>query len=514
MKRLLQILLTCIVCCLTFSCKNFKTRKENLPTVLIFEDAPDWRLVYDDGSWRGNVSIPGDIVFLDENGAVFSFRIDREKEFDTLVIPPMNADYLELSSRHKSLNHLHFYIKTGDTIVFTYDDDRYPTLKSRTSDQLTQQYNFHRSIPSRISYHGLEPITVFTDVSFDYVYKAVQEGQVVPEFILKKNYFPMDTVEQQVISYLKEYVELLEQQYADKVLSKEAYHYHCYMLQYKQFEVELRDKKFSNIEELEHKFADFFMDDHSDYYSYLLMLDRFRRWYTSLGEFAKFSKTFGGGGGSWEDYPAVFDSFSLKTSLPPKTRNHILYLLFDEITQHFSVDDVLRYKERYIELTGDSIRAEKLLIERGIITQTNNDDIQLKDEKGNEITFETILKQLQGKVIYLDFWASWCAPCRSAMPEAFKLRKEYENKDVAFVYLAFNDREDAWKKAINDLQLNDNLAMNYFILNSKTSKTIQNLKVESIPRYLIYDKIGKIIYPKAPGPYGEEIRKMLDELLK
>jgi len=478
--------------------------------MLIFENAPDWRLFFDGGGWHGTF-VPRNVVFLDKNGFVFSFRIDREKESDTLVIPPMDTDYLELTMVHKSLNTLHFYIKIGDTILFTYDDNDYPILKSYTSDNLTRQYNFHRNIPSRLSYLGLEPITVFSRGGFREIYKRVQEGKSLPE-IYRNQYFPMDTVEQQVASYLKEYEDLLKKQYADKILNEEGYNYHRYLLLYKQLEYALVNKTYSDLKELELKFVDFFSDDYADYYSYLLMLDRFRRIYSDVGKFPVRRASMLGSG---FDDRLVFDSLSIKTFLPPRTRNHILYLLFNDIATSFPVDDALLYKERYVKLAGDSIRAQNILIERGIIIQTSeHNDIQVKDKQGDTLAFKTILEQLKGNVVYLDFFGSWCGPCRAAMPDAFKLRKEYENKDVAFVYLAINDREDVWKKTINDLQLNDNRAMNYFIVNSKSSKTIQELKIQGVPHYLIYDKTGKLVNHRAPGPYGVEIRKILDELLK
>lgn len=141
-------------------------------------------------------------------------------------------------------------------------------------------------------------------------------------------------------------------------------------------------------------------------------------------------------------------------------------------------------------------------------------DIQLKGEDNQEISLEVLLDQLKGTVVYLDFWSSWCGPCRMAMPDALKLREEYENSELSFVYFTIEDKDESWRESIRDLQLNDKRAMNFFILNSDSSQTIEDWNIIMIPRYLIFDKSGKLVNKRAPGPSGNEIREILDELLK
>lgn len=312
-----------------------------------------------------------DVGFVDENGSVFYFNTDKSKELDTLVVSPVDAKYLELVFGHNSINNLYFYVKAGDTVLVTYDDHKYPVLKSYSSEQLTKQYNFRKDIPSRLSYFGVEPLSIFSSSVLWMLYgETLKETNWVKDevFLIPQ----MDAVEQQVISYLKEYSDVLEKEYSDKTLSLETYRYHRYMLQYKHlmYEIAKQENKYKDsfsVVKLERMFDDFFCDELLGYYSYQNMLFRFRWLYTRLEGFDISSKNLGGSDGSWYDFCAVFDSFSVKTYLPPKTRNQILYRLFDDITAHFSVEDVLRYKKRYTELTGDSIGAENKLIERGII---------------------------------------------------------------------------------------------------------------------------------------------------
>ena len=98
-------------------------------------------------------------------------------------------------------------------------------------------------------------------------------------------------------------------------------------------------------------------------------------------------------------------------------------------------------------------------------------------------------------------------------PDARLLRREYQDKDVTFIYLAFNDEENKWKEDEQKLEV-DYLSESYFIINSKTARIIADLKVRTIPRYLLYNKKGELVHLNAPNPHGEEIRKQLDKLLK
>ena len=96
----------------------------------------------------------------------------------------------------------------------------------------------------------------------------------------------------------------------------------------------------------------------------------------------------------------------------------------------------------------------------------------LKDIHGKPANLNILLEKNRGKVIYVDFWASWCVPCREEMPPSAKLRELYKGKNVAFIYLAFNDKENSWKKAVEQEGLSE-IPNNFFITNSKNSKIIE-----------------------------------------
>ncbi|MBP9030177.1 MAG: TlpA family protein disulfide reductase [Bacteroidales bacterium] len=128
------------------------------------------------------------------------------------------------------------------------------------------------------------------------------------------------------------------------------------------------------------------------------------------------------------------------------------------------------------------------------------------------VNYDSIILNNEKDVIYVDFWASWCAPCRQAMPSAKKIREEYRGKNVKFVYISLDKNIKSWENGINQCELNDN-AINYLATNFEKSNIYKDLKINSIPRYLIY-KDGVLLESHAPGPESKDIRKLLDKYLK
>ena len=102
--------------------------------------------------------------------------------------------------------------------------------------------------------------------------------------------------------------------------------------------------------------------------------------------------------------------------------------------------------------------------------------LNLLKADGSVIRFQDILIENKGKVIYIDYWASWCAPCIEAMPYAEALRNEYANENIIFVYLSSDNDQSAWKKAAERYGLS-NLENSYLSLNHKNSDWVQSLKI-------------------------------------
>lgn len=132
-------------------------------------------------------------------------------------------------------------------------------------------------------------------------------------------------------------------------------------------------------------------------------------------------------------------------------------------------------------------------------------DFILQDLSGQTVS----LSDYKGKVVFIDFWATWCPPCRQSIPVVENLYEEYKNNDK-LVILGINLNED--KSTI--VKFVEEQKINYKVLMSD-SKVLSNYKVRGIPAFFIIDKNGKI-YNKyvgfAPGSenkWKEDIKKLL-----
>ncbi|WP_421919897.1 thioredoxin domain-containing protein [Marinifilum sp.] len=121
------------------------------------------------------------------------------------------------------------------------------------------------------------------------------------------------------------------------------------------------------------------------------------------------------------------------------------------------------------------------------------------------------LESLKGKFVYIDLWATWCGPCKKEIPFLQKLEHEYAGKDIHFVSISSDKPEDVekWKAMVKEknmggIQLHANGDQEF----------AKAYKVQGIPRFILLDKEGKIVEINAPRPSSEEIRPLLDQLLK
>ena len=126
------------------------------------------------------------------------------------------------------------------------------------------------------------------------------------------------------------------------------------------------------------------------------------------------------------------------------------------------------------------------------------------------LSLEEVLAQYKGKVVYVDFWASWCAPCRREFPHSREVHKRFSGNDVEFVFFSTDREREAWLGAVEEE--GSLLAGSYRVLDD-ASAFLKEIRLTSIPRYLIFDRNGKLVNQSAPRPSDKSIDAALKRWL-
>ncbi len=132
-------------------------------------------------------------------------------------------------------------------------------------------------------------------------------------------------------------------------------------------------------------------------------------------------------------------------------------------------------------------------------------DISLTSPDGRVIK----LSSLRGQVVLIDFWASWCGPCRKENPYTVEIYEEYKEKGFTVYSVSLDQNKAAWLKAIQK----DGLVWDYHVSDLKgwRNKAAADYGVEAIPATFLVDRNGTIV---AKDVHGGELDKAVRKALK
>lgn len=173
------------------------------------------------------------------------------------------------------------------------------------------------------------------------------------------------------------------------------------------------------------------------------------------------------------------------------------YELDGVVQKYFDGCQTLKYKEKV-----SSKFCTKMILAPGKPAPV----FRYSDINGKEYSLE----DFRGNLVYIDFWATWCGPCRYELPYLKTLEKDYHSKKVVFVSISLDDNKSAWEKMVKEQDMKGVQLYGEGAWNSFVAKSYQ---IRGIPTFFLIDANGSILKPNAPRPSSDEIHSVLDENL-
>lgn len=126
-----------------------------------------------------------------------------------------------------------------------------------------------------------------------------------------------------------------------------------------------------------------------------------------------------------------------------------------------------------------------------------------------EQLFDAIMAKYKGKLIYVDFWATWCGPCRHAMKSIKPLKEELSGQDIIFVYLTNpSSPKNTWSRMIAEID-----GEHYYLSQDQWNVLASQFGVSGIPHYVLVGKNGRVLEKKVSTRRPEMLKSMFNKHL-
>ena len=118
-------------------------------------------------------------------------------------------------------------------------------------------------------------------------------------------------------------------------------------------------------------------------------------------------------------------------------------------------------------------------------------DFSFTDINGKQVT----LKDLRGRFVYIDIWATWCVPCRGEIPALQKLEETFKGLNIAFVSISCDKDKEKWSKTVKEENMGG-----IQLWGNEDNEFLRAYRVQTIPRFIFIDPEGRIVNPDMTRP--------------
>jgi thiol-disulfide isomerase/thioredoxin len=479
-----------------------------------FIDKPDFN-----GNLKTKTIGTGRIEYL-----VFYDDFDSERIPFEDIVDKKKAIYSTYSNQVVVRRYLSFFefqdflVHKGDSLIMSFDKNKSIVLKYSTYKYASQDFNVEKSLNKKFaeSYSTTGMADDTRQVAFKYFYDNPEEPK---KQRLRKGYekgLYLENLENQMGKMLIPSMNVLNnnsQQFLDSLnknnlISNEVYNF--YKQKYSNLLLKLKIMSSSNDSTLAaYEINEWFKRQNfqNDYFNECL--DNFEKKYFTVKAKWTVSDQL-----NLRDPKESFNFVKNSTLLDSKLKERMLFISLNKI-DYFFHNEMDKYLKSFTEIVTDKTLLEKAKakFQKEILSPVSTSNLHLLTFDKKQTTIEEILEKKKGKVLFIDFWASWCRPCIEEMKYSKTHIQNYKNKNIEILFFSMDDNYQAWNKASERLEI-DNLGNSFKILNLENSKFIKEHKIKSIPRYMIIDKQGILINANALRPSDPKIGKVFDELLK
>lgn len=170
-------------------------------------------------------------------------------------------------------------------------------------------------------------------------------------------------------------------------------------------------------------------------------------------------------------------------------------------------DGAERIKEIFEQNVSDPeiVEAFKTVWAEGsvLVAGRPSPDFTFVDINGKQVS----LKDLRGRYVYIDVWATWCVPCRGELPHLKKLEETFKGMNIAFVSLSCDKDKAKWEKMVKDDQMGG-----IQLWGDAGNAFLNAYRVQTIPRFIFLDPEGRIVNPDMTRPSQPETIEALGQV--
>lgn len=452
--------------------------------VLIFESIPEnSRYVFPNGIITNNGDF--EIQYIDDNLLPHFISPNADSSSDTIKIIS-KRELIEIQHAYRGVDKLSILLINGDTALFRYVEKRpYVTILSRQTNSGDSNYEMimrdnicDGDFPARIKYQYPFAFIRIDSTQSDLVFNRTHE-----EFRSKA----FDEIEREG--------QLLDSLEESKKISPSVVDF---------FRIQNRFDSIDVIQLHDLDIKKYLAKD--DYLFYAFYNDFLNR--ILFDHYGSKAQKIKSGNSIVPDFESIYDVVKESDGYSEATKRILLRKALEQIIQNSDVESIKKYCVDFAQIAEDSLSLDYLTNKFGLNFDTS-DQLNLLKVDGANTSFDNLLKAHSGDIIYIDFWASWCAPCIAQFPSSKLLKEKFKNRKVTFIYLSIDSDSVKWKKASTKFNLE-----NSFLVKNRFSSFLQkDLKVTSIPRYLLYGKTGIILHSNAPRPGDKSIVALIEKEL-